>query len=410
MPRTKATPVRNEDAVVSETAPLVILRLRTPKGIVNLNELTARSTLQELRNKCEVIATHDAHICRNRASSTKENVYLCSHFFLLKSWVNLLQAALGAPLASLSFRGDSGMGTVSLLSGGQWPALGALLIGPESSLTDLGLENGTMLMASPAAVPSPKTNKRAATKPSGPKAAKKQAASQATADSGTTTSSSSSSSSDAAAAVKVESKTRLADALALRFVHAAGDSGDGALAGPGLATHFQSAASADKRLTAAAKGFVTISDVGGASGKHLDVSFRTTTSGATSDERVQRLSPEDCSDVCAHILFRITGSRRRRAATLAENGGSGPSTKLLNPDDIAVRLPDLFWSLYDNSRFRTTVSSLNACLDYCRCLKWCPHHLLSTKFICRTFEACEHCAFFASFGCYWLNFTCYLEI
>ena len=263
-----------------------------------------------------------------------------------------MQAALGAPLASLSVRGESGMGTVSLLSGGQWPALGALLIGPDSRLADVGIENGTMLMVSPVA-PSPKTNKRAAAKSSGPKAVKKQAASQTKPD--TATSSSSSTSDAAPTDGQTGTKTPLAEALALRFVHAAGDSGDGALAGAGLATHFQSAASADKRLTAAEKGFVTISDVGGASGKHLDVSFRATSSGAASDERVQRLSAELCSDVCARVLFRVTGSRRRRAAALAANGGTGPSTKLLNPSDIAARLPDLFWSLYDNSRYRETL-------------------------------------------------------
>jgi hypothetical protein len=262
----------------------------------------------------------------------------------------------------LSFRADDA-GVVSLVLGGNWPALGALLVGPASRLGDVGVANGIMLMASPT-VANPKPNKslnklpnkRPADKPVGPTTAKKSAI--LASSSSSSISSTSSSSSAVAAATTVAAATAAADptaaasdALAQRFVHAASDSGGDSVAGTGLATHFQSAAAAAKRLAAASKGLVAVVDVGGPSGKHLDVSFRATGGGAASDERVAKLSAEVCSDVCARILFRSAGSRRRRATTLAAHGGSGPSTKLLTPDAIAARLPDLFWSLYDNSRF-----------------------------------------------------------
>ena len=58
-----------------------------------------------------------------------------------------------------------------------------------------------------------------------------------------------------------------------------------------------------------------------------------------------KLAPEACVDLLTEILWRQSGSKRRRLAS-----GSAPSTRLLTPDVIATRCPALFWGLYEASR------------------------------------------------------------
>lgn len=75
------------------------------------------------------------------------------------------------------------------------------------------------------------------------------------------------------------------------------------------------------------------------------------TGGAETRERVRRLSPDECVTLCALILVRNAGTRRRQLALLPKNGGKGPSTKPLEQSSaIAERCPELFWALFDNSR------------------------------------------------------------
>jgi len=135
----------------------------------------------------------------------------------------------------------------------------------------------------------------------------------------------------------------------MRFIHAAGDHGDAAsgLSGGRLAGHFQIAADGQRRLDAAAKGLV---EVVAADPARLAISYRATAGAAPAGERVARLSPSEAVEVCARVLWRNAGSRRRRLALLRSRGGSGPSTSLLDPLTIATRCPDLFWALYESSR------------------------------------------------------------
>jgi hypothetical protein len=86
-------------------------------------------------------------------------------------------------------------------------------------------------------------------------------------------------------------------------------------------------------------------------GKSIDVAFKVTKAGNELRERVKRLTAEECIEVCAQILVRNAGSKRRKIAMLTKNGGAGPSTKILTPSAIATHTPELFWALYDNSRY-----------------------------------------------------------
>ena len=102
-------------------------------------------------------------------------------------------------------------------------------------------------------------------------------------------------------------------------------------------------------MQAADKGLVAINECGRKRGG-LAVVYRTTAAGATSEDQVDKLETDDCIAVCAYILVRNSGTKRRRVAMLSKNGGTGPSTKILTAEAIATRCPTLYWALYDNSR------------------------------------------------------------
>ena len=82
-----------------------------------------------------------------------------------------------------------------------------------------------------------------------------------------------------------------------------------------------------------------------AKGRELAVALRAAPARAEQSETVPKLGAEQCVDVLVEILWRQSGSKRRRLAS-----GSAPSTRLLTPDVIATRCPALFWGLYDSSR------------------------------------------------------------
>ena len=83
------------------TATPLPLRVRGPTGVLTLSGLTSASTLGDLRAAAE--------------------------------------GALGGALSHASFRGDDGR-PVALLSDGAWPAGGALLVGPDTRCSTLGLD------------------------------------------------------------------------------------------------------------------------------------------------------------------------------------------------------------------------------------------------------------------------------
>jgi len=298
MPRVKAAVIRRDDATINDV-PSLQLRVRSSAGTKGLSGLTGRSALSDLKASAE--------------------------------------EALGGKLASLSFRGDAG--NIVLLSEGHYPAMGALLVGPESRLEDMGITNQVCFNAT---VDMPPAKKRAPNPTqsqnsgSGKRAKKCSPAPSLLSPSLSLFSSSSSSSSSLISM----------DSVAMQFVHASGNQ-DEAMTGSRLASHFFTAADGTKRAEAAVKGLVEISDVGKG---RIDVEFRLSAGGALSTEQVRRLTSEDCVEVVARIIFRSAGSKRRRVAMLPRNGGQGPSLALFTPEAIATRCPELFWALYDNSR------------------------------------------------------------
>jgi hypothetical protein len=249
MPRVKPLAVRNEAA--AERSHEISLRLRSASGIHDIHGLFEHSKLSELRATCE--------------------------------------AVLGSSLASLSFRGD--VANISLISDGQYPALGALLVGPDSEIGDVGIGQQTLLMASiqsssPPGKRRPSVSKGGASKkikaPRNltPRASIKKdegttvALSTASpddddyersdsddADSSNRSSGCTISGSGSGGAKKspLHKKVEPLDIIARSFVHSG--SGGGGIGGTQLVSHFQVQASGQKRLDAASRGLVTVTEV-----------------------------------------------------------------------------------------------------------------------------------------------------
>ena len=79
----------------------------------------------------------------------------------LKDLVEACAKQLGANISNVSFR-DAGGKPVTLMSEGAYPAGGALLIGPDSTLNEVGLASGDTLMVQVQSVkkPAPKKSKK----------------------------------------------------------------------------------------------------------------------------------------------------------------------------------------------------------------------------------------------------------
>ena len=180
MVREKSTPQRCDDPTTYEEPEAIFLRLRSASGLQGIAGLTANSSLAELRGACET--------------------------------------TLGGALVSLSFRDDS-MATVSLVSEGSFPALGALLVGPDTRLVDVGLSSGTTLMASISTAAGASSSSVTAKTSSGKKRA-------SASSSGGTKKAKSSGGASLAASSPPSTKKNPLDDLAMAFLHAGGDQGD----------------------------------------------------------------------------------------------------------------------------------------------------------------------------------------
>ena len=79
----------------------------------------------------------------------------------LKDLVGACAKQLGSQIANVSFRDAAGK-PVTLLSEGAYPAGGALLIGPDSALNEVGLASGDTLMVQVQSTkkPAPKKSKK----------------------------------------------------------------------------------------------------------------------------------------------------------------------------------------------------------------------------------------------------------
>ena len=145
--------------------------------------------------------------------------------------------------------------------------------------------------------------------------------------------------------------------------------------GAHLKGHFDASADGAKRMAAAGKGLVTVADSSSSSAaaaaaaahkKKISVAFRATPAGGESvDAGVPALSADECVELCARIMARSNGGKRRLRSLASSN--SGPSTALLKAETIAARSPALFWSLYENSRAdRSEAGDVNFALDHVR--------------------------------------------
>jgi len=327
MVRPKGNPQHNlsaADSAADKVDAELSIRVRSSKGVQPISGVTAKSTLAHLRTAIE--------------------------------------AALGGALSSLSFRSDD-MITVNLIAEGCYPALGVLLIGPESRLAELGIEDQTSMNCSLSQIVSKRElSAEQDVQPKKKKKAKNEAGcsfnnSQLSASSSSSSPLSSFSSSSASSSTASRDPS---DDIAMRFLHAGADQGD-SLNGSKLASHFHTTADGAKRLEAASKGLAEVTN----QGKSINVTFKTTPNGVESTDRVKMLTTDQCAEICAKILVRNAGSKRRRTAMLSRNGGAGPSTKVLTPSCIATRCPELFWALYDNSRSdRAEAGDMDFALDH----------------------------------------------
>mmetsp|Transcript_4246 Transcript_4246/g.5001 ORF Transcript_4246/g.5001 Transcript_4246/m.5001 type:complete len:358 (-) Transcript_4246:447-1520(-) len=324
MPRTKSTPVRHASAAAEPEPepdlPPLSLRLRSSRGAHTLSGMTGGSTLADLRGASEALFG-------------------------------------GTPLLSLSFRGEN-MRAVTLVAEGQYPASGALLIGPDTPLSLLGISDRCLLNAAFASVEAPPKKKKGGRKKDAqPKKRPRNVtpvegvgASAKAGKSRKKTMIDSEKEEERSPPLSVSLPSSSWDTLAMRFLHVGSGSEDSTLLGSRLASHMHTTMDGQARAGAALKGLVTVTDVGGPGGKTIDVAFRTRAGAAVSKERVQRLTPYDCVEVTARILVRNSGSKRRLESLLAKHGGVGPSTKILSMESVATRSPELFWAIYDHSR------------------------------------------------------------
>jgi hypothetical protein len=305
MVRAKTTPTSTdaEPSGNSLTAPAPVapqpvrLRLRGPAGIITL-DLQTTTTLQALVAACA--------------------------------------AEMKAPVTHVSFRSADGR-PVSLLSESTYPAGGALLIGPASTLPGVGLATGDTL------------NVQVQAKKKAPAKTKKKRARDEEEEEEDVWVPSDGDDDDAKARrllgpararAALDGGARSGDdasTVAAAFVncHEAPQGLSGAAAG--MWTSQQAA----QRVEAARAGRVRVR----ATPATLEVHWRATArTKKETEERVRKFSADESVAVVCAILHRQAGSTRRKLS------GDRPSTRLLTPEGVATRCPALFWSLYASSR------------------------------------------------------------
>ena len=252
----------------------------------------------------------------------------------LKDLVGACAKQLGSQIANVSFRDAAGK-PVTLLSEGAYPAGGALLIGPDSTLNEVGLASGDTLMVQvlQKKKPAPKKKKRARDDDSeeedvwvpsdgeGDDAKARRLL-------------------GARASAVLDGGARQNDdaaTVAASFIncHEAPEGLMGAAAG------MWTSQEAARRVEAARAGRVRVR----ATPSTLQVYWRATARAKKeTEERVRQFSADESVAVVCAILHRQAGSTRRKLS------GDKPSTRLLTPEGVATRCPALFWSLYASSR------------------------------------------------------------
>ena len=350
MVRTKTNPTTSNDAAPaanSLTAPPpqapkpVRLRVRGPSGPITL-DLQTTTPLKDLVEAC-----------------VKE----------LKNFIT-----------NVSFRDASGK-PVTLLSEGAYPAGGALLIGPDSTLSDVGLASGDTLMVqvqSKKPAPRKKTTKKKRPRDDDSEEedvwvpsdgdddddakARRLLGARASAvlDGGARQN-------DDAATVaasfinchEVRCPRFLSRhpfrAIELTSRRRRGGGREGTLSPStrrlyptqapeglmGAAAGMWTSQEAARRVEAARAGRVRVR----ATPATLQVYWRATARAKKeTEERVRQFSADESVAVVCAILHRQAGSTRRKLS------GDKPSTRLLTPEGVATRCPALFWSLYASSR------------------------------------------------------------
>ena len=307
MVRTKTNPTTSADAAPaanSLTAPApqapkpVRLRVRGPSGPVTL-DLQTTTPLKDLITNCA--------------------------------------KQLGAGIANVSFRDASGK-PVTLLSEGAYPAGGALLIGPDSTLGDVGLASGDTLMVQVQSTKKPAPRKKT-TKKKRPRDDDSEEEDVWVPSDGDDDAKARKLLGARASAVLDGGARRGDDAatVAAAFIncHEAPEGLMGAAAG------MWTSQEAARRVEAARAGRVRVR----ATPATLQVYWRATARAKKeTEERVRQFSADESVAVVCAILHRQAGSTRRKLS------GDKPSTRLLTPEGVATRCPALFWSLYASSR------------------------------------------------------------
>ena len=274
MPRTKGTPTRQDTTTpeTSEKPPVRRLRVRHSGGTLTVD---AEGTLGDLMESIE--------------------------------------AKVG-PVSTVSYR-DASMATVTLLSGGEYPAGGNLAVGPDlvvAALFDGGETLNVSLETDKTTLQSTKKKKRSKEEPR----------------------------------VKQSASTTV-EGLARDFVSAS--------AGPesllGTANHFVASSDGALRAEAATKQLIQVLK---RSPKTISIGYRRTPKATPKTDDVRLLTLDECVNLVTIIMEKQSGSKRRRAST------EKPATKLLTLDVVASRCPALFWSLYLHSNVDDSTPSSSA--------------------------------------------------
>jgi len=257
----------------------------------------------------------------------------------LKDLVAACAKQLGSQIANVSFRDAAGK-PVTLMSEGAYPAGGALLIGPDSTLNEVGLASGDTLMVQVQSTKKPAPKKKTTKK--------KRARDDDSEEEDVWVPSDGDGDDDAKA-------RRLLGARASAVLDGGARQGDDAAT---VAASFINCHEAPEGLMGAAAGMWTSQEAARrveaaragrvrvrATPATLQVYWRATARAKKeTEERVRQFSADESVAVVCAILHRQAGSTRRKLS------GDKPSTRLLTPEGVATRCPALFWSLYASSR------------------------------------------------------------
>ena len=255
----------------------------------------------------------------------------------LADFVAAAERQLAGAVAHASFRGADGR-PVTLLSDGAYPAGGALLIGPHTPVSLVGLDASAVVNVQVAAKKKPAKRAKA---PKAAAAKRRKAADDDDDGDGD---------GDEAEVKKLlggrahavlsggAAAGDDASTVAAAFVNA-NESSDGLM---GAAASQWVSQQGALRVEAASKaGLVRVVETPA----KLRVYWKTSARAKKeTEESVRKFSPAESIAVVAAILHRQAGSNRRKLA------GDKPSTRLLTPPAVASRCPALFWSLYASSR------------------------------------------------------------